>query len=171
MLNNFIKVDNEERICLLSNKAYEIWNEYFPCILSKKQIDYMVDMFLSPSAIKNEIKEGYEFYLYYSDETFIGFAVVKPELDKLFISKLYIDKEHRGQGFASDMFNFVKSIAIRDNLMAMYLTVNKYNDTAIEVYKHKGFVKIDSVVTDIGNGYVMDDYIMECVISEAELKN
>ena len=41
----------------------------------------------------------------------------------------------------------------------VYLTVNKHNDHAIAVYKKTGFKVIDEVVTDIGNGYVMDDYI------------
>ena len=45
-------------------------------------------------------------------------------------------------------------------LQGMYLTVNKYNEHAIDVYKHYGFKIVDSVVTDIGNGFVMDDYIM-----------
>ena len=49
----------------------------------------------------------------------------------------------------------------RDNGKSeVYLTVNKHNDHAIDVYKKKGFTVTDEVVTDIGGGYVMDDYIM-----------
>ena len=46
-------------------------------------------------------------------------------------------------------------------LHSVYLTVNKYNTGSIEVYRHLGFEIADSAVTDIGNGYVMDDYIMQ----------
>ena len=35
------------------------------------------------------------------------------------------------------------------------------NNHAIEVYKHKGFVVIRKQVADIGNGFVMDDYVFE----------
>ena len=43
----------------------------------------------------------------------------------------------------------------------MYLTVNKGNELAIRAYEGTGFETIDAVVTDIGEGFVMDDYIME----------
>ena len=46
----------------------------------------------------------------------------------------------------------------------VYLTVNKHNDHAVEVYKKTGFVIAKEAVTDIGNGYVMDDYIFEYVL-------
>jgi hypothetical protein len=38
--------------------------------------------------------------------------------------------------------------------------VNKYN-FAIDVYKRLGFVTVADEVNDIGNGFVMDDYVME----------
>lgn len=43
----------------------------------------------------------------------------------------------------------------------MYLTVNKHNDLGTRAYKGKGFEVIDAVETNIGEGFVMDDYIME----------
>ena len=48
-----------------------------------------------------------------------------------------------------------------EGLKSIYLTVNKYNDRTIAIYHHMGFVQIDDVVTDIGGGFVMDDYILE----------
>ena len=53
------------------------------------------------------------------------------------------------------------------NLDAMYLTVNKHNDIAIRAYEAKGFETIEAAETDIGEGFIMDDYIMEkCVGTE-----
>ena len=46
----------------------------------------------------------------------------------------------------------------------VYLTVNKHNYHAIDVYKKTGFVIAKEAVTDIGNGYVMDDYVFEYVL-------
>ena len=46
----------------------------------------------------------------------------------------------------------------------MYLTVNKGNDLGVRAYRGNGFSVIDAVETDIGQGFIMDDYIMEkCV--------
>ena len=158
----FKQVKTEEEINVLAKKADEIWHEYFPGIISEEQIEYMVNLFLAPHSIKDEIKNGYEFYLAYNDANDnIGFMVVRPEWGRLFISKLYVDKEHRGQGFGSPMFEKAKEIAGANGLSKMYLTVNKYNTPSVEIYKHKGFRIIEEVETDIGNGFIMDDFVME----------
>jgi hypothetical protein len=52
-------------------------------------------------------------------------------------------------------------IAKEHNKTSIRLTVNKYNNTTIKAYEKWGFSTINDVVTDIGNDFVMDDYIME----------
>jgi ribosomal protein S18 acetylase RimI-like enzyme len=41
------------------------------------------------------------------------------------------------------------------------LAVNKRNTAAIGSYRKYGFVVRESIVDDIGHGFVMDDYVME----------
>lgn len=165
----FNQVTEDEDIKKLAAMADEIWHEYFPCILSLQQIDYMVKMFLAFDSIKKEIEEGYQFYFENDGEKNVGFVVLKPEEERLFISKLYIHKDYRGQGYGTPMFEFAKKIAVQYDLDKMYLTVNKYNTSSIDIYKKKNFYIIDSVVTDIGNGYIMDDYIFEYKIHKGEM--
>jgi RimJ/RimL family protein N-acetyltransferase len=43
----------------------------------------------------------------------------------------------------------------------LILSVNKRNTKAITAYKRNGFAIVESVVTDIGGGFVMDDYVMD----------
>ena len=59
------------------------------------------------------------------------------------------------------MLENIRKFASENNLKAVYLTVNKHNDDTISIYSHLGFEVIDSVVSDIGSGFVMDDYIMQ----------
>jgi ribosomal protein S18 acetylase RimI-like enzyme len=42
----------------------------------------------------------------------------------------------------------------------LFLNVNKYN-SAIQFYHKIGFEIAKEEVIDIGNGFVMDDYVME----------
>jgi ribosomal protein S18 acetylase RimI-like enzyme len=42
----------------------------------------------------------------------------------------------------------------------LILAVNKRNEKAIAAYRKQGFAVRDSVCVDIGNGFVMDDFIM-----------
>lgn len=86
---------------------------------------------------------------------------VEKDTNRFFISKVYLLKEHRGRGLCSATMRFYERLARERGLDALYLTVNKHNDMAIPAYKKLGFEVIDSVETDIGEGFVMDDYIME----------
>ncbi|MCI6675915.1 MAG: GNAT family N-acetyltransferase [Clostridiales bacterium] len=157
----FQKVESEEEIELLAATANEIWHEYFPCILTNDQIDYMVAKFQSKQPMTEQIQDGYLYYLVKMDDTIIGYIGLHPEEEKLFLSKLYLKKEARNHGYASKMLAFIEHTAKELRLNAIYLTVNKYNEHTIAVYKNKGFVTIKDQVADIGNGFVMDDYVME----------
>ena len=86
---------------------------------------------------------------------------VEADTNRFFISKIYLLKEHRGEGLCSATIRFYERLARERGLDALYLTVNKHNEMAIRAYKAKGFEVIDAVETDIGDGYIMDDYIME----------
>lgn len=80
---------------------------------------------------------------------------------KLFLSKFYVSKEHRGQGYASQAIAFLEKLCRSRNLSHIWLTVNRYNAASIAIYKKKGFKVVRELAADIGNGFVMDDYIME----------
>ena len=56
--------------------------------------------------------------------------------------------------------DYIAVEAQRQKNVALFLNVNKYNN-ALHFYLKQGFFKIREEVIDIGNGYVMDDYVME----------
>ena len=58
------------------------------------------------------------------------------------------------------MLGYIDDYARRNGIRTEYLRVNKENPT-VRIYKRAGFIIKESVVKDIGNGFVMDDYIME----------
>lgn len=146
----------------LAKLASEIWHEYWPVILSPEQIDYMVDKFQSEFAINNQIQnENYEYYFIKYDNENAGYIGISSKENYLFLSKLYIKKDFRHKGLGSKMFEEIKKIALNKGYKSIQLTVNKYNENTINAYKKWGFKIIDSVVSDIGCGYVMDDFIME----------
>ncbi len=155
---NFKKVEYID-IKELASLACAIWHEYWTCILSPEQIDYMVENFQSEKAMKNQVEnENYTYYFITANNKNIGYFGISDKNEYLFLSKLYIKKEYRHKGIGQIAFEKIKEIA---NGQRIILTVNKRNTNTINAYKKWGFKTIDSVVTDIGNGFVMDDYIME----------
>lgn len=159
---NYINIKTDEEIQKLADLASEIWNEYWTVILEQAQIDYMVEKFQSFNSIKNQIENDRYIYNILEDSgNIIGYFGVSVKDDYLFLSKLYIKKDFRGLGCGKQAFNKIKQIAQQYNKKSIQLTVNKHNINTIKAYEKWEFIEIDAVVTDIGNGFVMDDYIME----------
>ena len=155
------KVSSDTELKEVAVLADSIWHECFVDIISTGQIDYMVEKFQSYEAMTKQISEqDYSYYAVRDEGELCGYIGMKPEKDEhFFLSKLYLRSDKRGRGIASQMLEKVFEEARACGKKQVYLTVNKHNDHAIAVYKKTGFKVIDEVVTDIGNGYVMDDYI------------
>lgn len=157
----FEKVQTDADITECAKLAAEIWNQHFISILSQEQIDYMVSKFQSERALHNQIEnEGYTYYFFVADGQRVGYFGICPKKDKtMFLSKIYMKKAHRGNGYATQGFEFIKKQARERGCSKVWLTVNRYNESSIAVYEHWG-MKRDGVRTaEIGDGFIMDDYV------------
>lgn len=158
----FPHVNTVEEIAEFTQLAAEIWREYYVSIITIEQIDYMIEKFQSVSAITEQIHhQGYEYYLISHDDFAFGYMSVRQDEGKLFLSKFYIRKEYRGRGYASQAMAFLEQLCKDRNLSHIWLTVNRHNESSIAVYKKKGFRTVREQIAEIGNGFVMDDYVME----------
>ncbi|MDQ8734463.1 GNAT family N-acetyltransferase [Paenibacillus sp. LHD-38] len=158
----FPHVNTAEEIAEVARLAAEIWREYYVSIITIDQIEYMIGKFQSIPAIKDQIHhQGYEYYFIHQDGSAVGYMSVRQEEGKLFLSKFYIGKEHRGRGYASQASAFLEQLCKDRNLSHIWLTVNRHNESTIAVYEKKGFQTVREQIADIGNGFVMDDFIME----------
>jgi GNAT superfamily N-acetyltransferase len=150
-----------DQVDIIVMLAEEIWNEHFTPIIGKAQVDYMLAKFQSREAIGEQIKQGYSYFLIKSNNEYVGYFGVKPEAASLLLSKFYIVSADRGKGLGRKALNYIERLVIESGAGKISLTVNKYNSDTIEAYKKLGFKITESIVQDIGNGFVMDDYRME----------
>ncbi|MCM1523035.1 MAG: GNAT family N-acetyltransferase [Ruminococcus sp.] len=125
----------------------------------------MVEKFCSFEASKeNTEKENYSYYFIKRGGEDIGYTAAKPDGERLFLSKLYLKKEDRGKKYARRVMDIYKDICRSEGYRAVHLTVNRHNENTIAAYRALGFVITGEGVTDIGGGYVMDDFYMELKI-------
>ncbi len=165
----FTNIRTGEQINNLCKMAHLIWNEAYANMLAKEQREYMLEMFFTPAVIENQIKkEGYVYRFVLTDDIPVGFFGVCPGLEgnSLFLSKIYLFKEHRGKGLFEKCMDQIVLVARHYALPAIRLHVNKNNHRAINAYIRFGFQITESDVFDIGRGYVMDDHILEYVIPD-----
>jgi ribosomal protein S18 acetylase RimI-like enzyme len=157
---------NSENIQIIIELTKKIWPVAYGKILTMAQLDYMIDKFYNETALLELIDKGHVFYLAQDDNgKEVGFVSyeLNSELNKTKIHKIYVLPETQGTGLGRQFFELVKEKAIENHQSAIFLNVNKYNNT-IHFYTKLGFTKVKDEVIDIGNGYVMDDYVMEVVI-------
>jgi RimJ/RimL family protein N-acetyltransferase len=161
-----VKVSDKNLVSVVEALAHSIWREHFTAIIGSPQVEYMLEKFQSKRAILNQIeRQGHLYYLCEDrNGNWVGYFAVVPQQEELFLSKLYITAENRGKGYAKCALEFIETLARDNGLSKITLTVNKNNTNPINAYKKLGFVITDSLVTDIGNGFVMDDYKMEKAI-------
>lgn len=161
----FQRAADDSDLAAIAGLANEIWYQHFQTILSPEQIDYMVEKFQSYPALKSQVEEeGYEYYQTLVDGTLAGYIGIHPETDTLFLSKLYLHKDYRGRHIATQAFHFLTDLCKKRGLKKIWLTCNKHNDSSLAVYHHLGFQVTNTQEADIGNGFIMDDYIMTYVI-------
>jgi RsiW-degrading membrane proteinase PrsW (M82 family)/ribosomal protein S18 acetylase RimI-like enzyme len=148
-------------IPLIRDLTFKIWPATYSSILSAEQIEYMIGMIYSEKALDQQMKEGQEFVIIYDGVQPIGFAAVgllEPKIFKLY--KIYVLPSYQGKGTGRFTINELVKAMKRKGGTSLLLNVNR-NNNAKDFYEKMGFTVIREEDIDIGNGYFMNDYVME----------
>ncbi|GAA4281763.1 GNAT family N-acetyltransferase [Gaetbulibacter aestuarii] len=148
----------KEEIKTIAGLADIIWREHYIPIVGKSQIDYMLDKFQSAEAMADQIHSGYEYYTMIYNDKPVGYLAIVNEASALFLSKIYVLKKYRGKKIGKHAMQFIEEKAKAYDKPKIRLTVNINNVHSIEVYTKLGFRNVGPLVTDIGEGFIMDDY-------------
>lgn len=151
-LRTVVSVADVEMVTSLAERC---WRPHYTPIIGKAQVDYMLANFQSTRAILGQIKKGRNYSLI-EEESAIGYLAIDLS-DHLFLSKLYILPDHQRCGIGCWSLEQLTQAQPEHEI---HLTVNRHNYETIAFYERMGFFKSETVVTDIGNGFVMDDWKM-----------
>lgn len=150
------------QIPLLQQLATKIWTDNYSQMISKEQLAYMLNLMYNTSLLTKEINSSQYIWNFITwNHKEIGYFCCKREEEKLFLSKLYLDISVQGKGIAQQTLSHIKQISQQENFPCIYLTVNKTNQKGIKAYEKFGFKKTKSMTSEIGNGFVMDDFIYQ----------
>jgi diamine N-acetyltransferase len=156
-----IKKANKADIELIRKLCFQVWPQTYSAIISAGQIDYMLHLMYSPEALQQQMNDGALFVILYDEDVPAGFSSYQEIGDRLFkLHKLYVLPQMQGKGAGAFILNYIEKQIVENGEAALQLQVNKYNKAKF-FYEKVGFAILKEVVFDIGNGYVMDDYIMQ----------
>ncbi|WP_304344698.1 GNAT family N-acetyltransferase [Chryseobacterium koreense] len=157
------KKATENDIELIRDLAKKSWNSAYAEILTQDQIDYMLGEMYSAEEIKSHLKNpDFPYYIIWDDENAAGFVGFEFSYEKntTKLHRIYLLAETRGKGIGKATLDLVKNEVKKFGNKRIILNVNKINP-AKKIYESQGFRVYDDGVFDIGNGFVMDDFLME----------
>ena len=142
--------------------ADEIWRRHYPGIISDEQIDYMLERGYSAEALGRFIAaDDAGLALAMRDGAAVGFvAWYREDATTTKLDKLYVLPEHHGEGIGRALIEHVVDWASAAGSSAITLNVNRGNRGAVRAYERCGFSIRESGDFPIGNGFVMEDYVM-----------
>ncbi len=156
---------------LIRSISERTWPSTYGHIISKEQIDFMLDWMYCDAALAEQFEKGHQFFISNLNGTDIGFCSVSAEAEnatkqnqqKAFkLNKLYVLPTAHGTGSGKALLNKAIEVAKIAAASSLFLQVNKHNN-AYTFYLKNGFVKEAEQKFDIGNGFFMDDYVMRLI--------
>ncbi len=166
-MHQFKPVKTLQDINKVVSLAEQIWNAHYAQIISQAQIEYMLTRFQSSEAIHQQLKTDQDYFLLeYNQQAIAYFSLItEPSNHRIKISKLYLLIQYQSQGLGKKILNYIEKTAQNRQIDTLYLTVNKHNIKAIRFYQKSGFSNQGPIVQTIGQGFIMDDYLMEKTLS------
>ncbi|MEQ1677854.1 MAG: GNAT family N-acetyltransferase [Chitinophagaceae bacterium] len=150
-----------EDISLVRELTYKVWPQTYTGLLSQEQIDYMLEMMYSPGSLLQQMNSGTQFIIIYEGDEPVGFASyqeIKPAVFKL--HKLYVLPSQQGKGTGRFIIDHICNEIKGKGATALQLQVNRNNKAKL-FYEKLHFNLLEEIKLDIGNGFIMDDYVMQ----------
>ena len=160
-----IRLATEIELPILESLAREIWPHTYSDIITKEQMDFMLNWMYSKETLSKQLKAGHEFYILKKDSTDIGFLAIEQAGDELKVNKVYVLPTSQGLGAGKKLMDKAIERAKAKRCSYIFLQVNRDN-TAKFFYDKLGFTIRREEKFDIGHGFFMDDYIMELKVEE-----
>jgi ribosomal protein S18 acetylase RimI-like enzyme len=149
-------------IPIIRDITAEVWPPTYVPIIGEQQVAYMIGLFYAPEELKKQMSSGHRFIICYSDGLPVGFASWSEIATRIFkLHKIYILTGQQGKGIGKAMIAHVVSEIRKEAATALRLNVNRYNSSAIAFYERMGFAHYLDEDIDIGNGFFMNDHVLE----------
>jgi ribosomal protein S18 acetylase RimI-like enzyme len=153
----------EEDLPVIADLAERIWPETYSAYLSDEQLRYMLDLMYNQGELLSQLQKGHIFLLAEEGANEVGFAsfsLIDSENNGYKLHKIYVLPSMHGKGVGKILMNEVVSLVRRNGGKTLQLNVNR-NNKAKDFYVKAGFKIKETVDLDLGNGFFMNDYVME----------
>jgi GNAT superfamily N-acetyltransferase len=143
--------------------AFTTWPDTYGAIISKEQLDYMLEKFYSDATLNDNLNNKNHYFLLAKENyKCLGFASYEPDYlgEKIVrLHKIYLLPEAQGKGVGKLLISEIEKIANQLNQNGISLNVNRFNK-AFDFYTKIGFECIGEEDIELDFGYLMEDFKM-----------
>lgn len=142
--------------------ARTVWQATYPALISQAQIDAMLAERYAAPSIRAQLKSPRDaWWIARQDGSVVAFAHAHLAPPDCKLDKLYVDPARQRSGIGAALLAAVSAWGRAQQATRLWLQVNRGNTQAIRAYEKYGFRIVEARVFEIGQGFVMDDYILE----------
>lgn len=178
---------------LIRELAGRSWHAFYPGMISMPQIHYMLRQMYSPRHLLADMERGAGYFIADLAGPAGGANTARPENSAaavaapptepigflgcdpapapgpdaaLVLQRLYLLPAFQGHGYGAALLRWLDDHARTLGLHRIRLRVNKHNHRALRAYRRAGYRPVDALVEDIGEGHVMDDFVLQRTLGQ-----
>lgn len=143
--------------------AEQVFPETYGALLTKGQVEYMMEWMYSAESLQKQLSTQ-RFWIARHGTTPCGYISVERFTPTLYhVHKIYVLSSFHGQGIGRQLLEHIFALVQNETSAGcgtVELTVNRKNP-AVGFYERMGFHVTRQVDQPIGQGFYMNDYIMQ----------
>lgn len=148
---------------IITELAERIWPQNYSEYISEAQLRYMLNKMYNQQELLAQHNNGYTFFIASEANEDVGFAcvaVLDEDEQSYKLHKLYVLSSMHGKGLGKLLVNQAVNLVVAQGGKSLQLNVNR-NNKATNFYLKMGFNIKETVDIAIGDGFYMNDYVME----------
>lgn len=153
----------KNQLYIVRDLAHKIWPSTYSNIISQAQIDFMLNWMYSIETLEKSYDTNHTFFAVFDGDESLGFIDLElnnPEQHWLKLQKIYVLPEKQKLGLGLALMDYTVLFAQEHGVKHITLQVNR-NNNAVSFYEKLGYYIADEQDFDIGNGYFMNDFVMQ----------
>ena len=155
-----ITAHTDEHFATIEGLARRIVPDFYAPFFERTTAEYLVESGHTAAALGALAGRGYLQYMIEMEGRAVGYFSLVLEGERVLLSHFYLLREYRGRGLGQLAMEFIDRQVRAMGARRIELYVLRENTAAVGLYRKNGYAVAEEVLTRLGNGAVLEDFLM-----------
>jgi diamine N-acetyltransferase len=157
---SIIQAETGAQYAAMEALARRIVPAFYGAFFAVETAEYLVESGHTAGALAAQAGRGSRHFIIACHGAAVGYFSLSVEGTTMLLSHFYVLSAWRGRGLGRMAMDFIGETARGLGVLRIELFVLRENLGAVGMYARSGFVVAEEVLTRLGNGAVLEDYVM-----------